>query len=82
MIKTTATRSGWTLEITHQRNGMLEQGGVCGARYYWSYADMAKVGVAGSPGDEFGDGMTNEQYLAHRRADGCTRVLSHGSKIR
>jgi hypothetical protein len=78
------TRAGWVVEITHERGGCLEQGGICGREELYTRETLQRLGIdydadphADAPGCSW---ATNLQYL--RNAVECDHVLRRGEQIR
>ena len=74
------TKRGWTVYHTDTRDGMLIQGGVSGAVYHYSVADLERMGI--NPADPYATinehGTTALDLALHNPP---TRVIKRGHTI-
>jgi hypothetical protein len=68
------TEAGWTMDITHRRNGCLEQGGLCGRRVLYTRATLTRCGI-----DYDAEPNDHADYLYHHIDP--DRVLRRGVRI-
>lgn len=76
------TKAGWVIEVTHMRDGCLEQGGICGREELYKRATLAKGGIdydADPQAIQDGYDATPEQRLRHSAQP--DRVLKAGEVI-
>ena len=80
-METTKTKRGWVIEITNERDGMLEQSGVCGRKVLYSMETLARLGIDcnADPEDDWNDFVTIEEYLVREVAP--DKVLKKGTAI-